>query len=85
MVFTKTEDECMKYDREVYIYVYISRRRRWKRGRTGRWWTLLSIGFRFDDKKRGRQSLCIWGLGWRVDSIAVVVVELALVLTLICL
>ena len=57
MVFTKTEDECMKYDRVVYIYVYIyfeEEKRRWKRGRTGWWWTMLSVGVLFDGKKKGR-------------------------------
>ena len=58
MVFTKTEDECMKYDRRcISMFIYISRRRREdgnEEEQAGGGLTVLSVGVLFDDKKKGR-------------------------------
>ena len=52
MVFMKTDDECMTYDREVYIYVYLEEEK--MEARKNRQVVNLSVGFLFDEKKRGK-------------------------------
>ena len=66
MVFMKTEDGCMTYDREVYIYVYISRRREDGRTGSGRL-SALTVGFCLM-KRREADSAAVIYLGVRMES-----------------